>query len=113
MIRTAALAALETARAAEEAARQAAHDDLVADASAAWDATMLDPDGKLLVPAKKLDVVHVDVDAGLVVLTDGTTAVAIRQGEARLAADDDGWTWVSGPLANLVDVGRALADREA
>lgn len=61
-----------------------------------------------------LDVVHVDMDADLVVLTDGEVCLAVYDGGGLyLAADDDGWTRKAGPVTSLAHLGELLQGADA
>lgn len=105
----AAAAALAAKEAADAAERETARTQLIADAQARYNVTMLTHDGKLPVDGKDLQVPHVDLDNRLVVLSDGTTAVAVRGEEILHVVEDDGqWVEMSRPLRNLADLGRHL-----
>lgn len=110
----------EAARLAQEAedaaAEQAARDQLRAAALAALRAVLVRPDGTYLTPKDAgLAAVHDDLANGLVVVSDGTVALAVRrdrdQGDWRvfLVVQDSGeWTKASDRLHSLADLGDAL-----
>jgi len=108
MLRNAAKAALESKKAAKEQERAQSRTAMVAQARALFDTVMRTPDDKLPVKAADLDVPHTDLDAGLVVLTDGDVAVVIQSGQIHRARYDGGWVVVRRPLGSLADLGEVL-----
>lgn len=70
------------------------------------------------VAAKDLTEVHRDFDNRLVVFTgpaDDGVSLAVRgegEREVLLVADEDGWTFKSGPLDTLADLGRVLEGQQ-
>lgn len=109
MIRQAAQDAKAMRDRLEEQKDQAERDALVAAARVTVEQTLVTPDGKWPVKGADLTLKHTDVENELVVLSDGDVSLAVRDGEVRLAVFDDGWSWRSGPLESLADLGEVLA----
>lgn len=71
-----------------------------------------------VVAVKDLVEVHRDFDNRLVVFTgpaDDGVSLAVRgegEREVLLVADEDGWTFKSGPLDTLADLGRVLEGQQ-
>lgn len=110
-ITAAALSALDAERAAREAQAQAERDALIAAAVATVEALPA-PDGTtpLSGVGKNLVVEHLDPDVGLVVLSDGAVSVAVRSSDVVLVElVDGGWTERSKAVADLADLGEAIA----
>lgn len=120
-IRDEAAAALAARRAAKEAALEAARDQLRQDAIQALRAVLEKGDGTLAVGLATLTQEQVDLDNGLVIVTDGTSVPPVslavqdknRDGTWKVhlvVLDAGAWTPRSGPLATLADVGAALEE---
>lgn len=113
--------AVAALRAREQAAEQAAEAEraaLRAQATQALRAVLVRPDGSSLTLTQAgLSPVHTDLEAGLVVWSDGTVNVAARREEGewrvyRLVRVDGEWTpRPPTPLTSLADLGAALLAR--
>ena len=123
-IRDEAAAALAARRAAEEAALEAARDQLRQDAIQALRAVLLKEGGTPAVGLATLTQEHVDLENGLVIVTDETSVPAVslavqdktRDGtwKVNLVEQIDGaWTPKSKALATLADVGETLEELAA
>ena len=103
-IAEAAAAALAEKKAAEAELAAQMRDALVGVVRATVSQTLAPLD------AADLEVVHVDLDADLVVLTDGTVSLAgYDRGDIYLVRNQAGWSKASGRLTSLADLGAALA----
>lgn len=99
-----AAAALAEKQAAEAALAEQMRDALVDVVRATVSQTLAPLD------AGELEVVHVDLDADLVVLTDGTVCLAgYDAGDIYLVRNQQGWARRSGRITSLADLGAALA----
>lgn len=116
-VRDAALAALAVAR-DEQATEHAQRVDVLTDQARAVLAGLPAPDGTtpLATVVGQLAAEHVDLTSGLVILTDGTVALAVgADSSVRLVELVDGaWTERSSRLDTLVELAEVLAqDPEA
>ena len=106
------MSTIAEAAAAALAAEQAAAAELEQQLTDALVDVVRQTIGTRLAPldAAGLEVLHVDLDSDVAVLTDGAVCLAGNdEGLLHVVADDDGWTRLSPPLRSLAHLGEHLA----